>query len=297
MTRHAYLILAHKNPSQIAKLLGALDAPDNDIFLHLDKRSSMKYKQFESCCRNAGLFFIRPRIRVNWGGVSIMRAELALLKAAVSKGQYSYYHLVSGMDLPLKSNAEIHEFFERNAGKEFFTMLKTSEFTDESIHYRHIFPESNHFYLAKKLRQFHIDWQKKRDCPINSGVEGKYASQWFSITDGFARYIVDNMRWLMHTFRNTGLTDEMFAATLLSRSPFAGNLYDTTLYRECEGVHAGGNMRLTDWGDDPDARHPRTFTSADYDMLCRASQLWARKFDETVDSEIIDRILAETKKG
>lgn len=35
---HAYLIMAHKNIEQLKKLLKLLDAPDNDIFLHIDKK-------------------------------------------------------------------------------------------------------------------------------------------------------------------------------------------------------------------------------------------------------------------
>ena len=43
---------------------------------------------------------------------------MELLKAAI-KGNYDYYHLISGMDLPIKTQKEIHEFFENNKGKEF----------------------------------------------------------------------------------------------------------------------------------------------------------------------------------
>ena len=49
------------------------------------------------------------RVPVNWGGSQI-RAELSLLKCAVKK-KYDYYHLVSGADLPIKTQDEIHQFF------------------------------------------------------------------------------------------------------------------------------------------------------------------------------------------
>jgi hypothetical protein len=35
---------------------------------------------------------------------------------------------------------------------------------------------------------------------------------------------------------------------------------------------------------------PRTLTSADYDMLMHSGMLFARKFDEAVDADVIRRI-------
>lgn len=38
MSRHAYLILAHKNWQQLCTLLTLLDDPRNDVFLHIDSK-------------------------------------------------------------------------------------------------------------------------------------------------------------------------------------------------------------------------------------------------------------------
>ncbi len=35
-------------------------------------------------------------------------------------GHYEYYHLLSRVDLPIKSQDDIHDFFRANQGKEFF---------------------------------------------------------------------------------------------------------------------------------------------------------------------------------
>ena len=39
--RHAYLILAHNNFKQLSKLVSLLDDRDNDIFIHIDKKSNI----------------------------------------------------------------------------------------------------------------------------------------------------------------------------------------------------------------------------------------------------------------
>ena len=64
------------------------------------------------------------------GGVTQIQAELGLLTCATDRREYAYYHLLSGMDLPLKSQTDIHSFFENNSGKNFVNfsgMKKTKE--------------------------------------------------------------------------------------------------------------------------------------------------------------------------
>ena len=87
MKRHAYLILAHKNPGQLRKLIALLDDPRNDIFVHVDRKTPFRPEDWTCMCRHSGLYFLDRRIRVNWGGVSIMRCELALLEAAAARGR------------------------------------------------------------------------------------------------------------------------------------------------------------------------------------------------------------------
>ena len=37
-TRHAFLIIAHEKPMVLKRLVEALDHPQNDIFIHIDKK-------------------------------------------------------------------------------------------------------------------------------------------------------------------------------------------------------------------------------------------------------------------
>ena len=122
MGRHAYLILAHSNFGQLKKLVGLLDDPRNDIFIHVDGKASFDRHCLDGICRNSRLVLTDRRYRVHWGGVSIMRAELLLLNTALKAGEYSYFHLLSGMDLPIKDQDAIHAFFDSHAGKEFIDL-------------------------------------------------------------------------------------------------------------------------------------------------------------------------------
>jgi hypothetical protein len=57
--KHAYLIMAHNEWDMLNKLIQALDYPNNDIYLHIDKKADLKkvniyktkYLDY-NCCNN-----------------------------------------------------------------------------------------------------------------------------------------------------------------------------------------------------------------------------------------------------
>ena len=150
--KHAYLILAHTRPKQVRTLLSLLDDPRNDIYIHIDRKASFGRKALEGCCAHSAVHFVKPRISVHWGGVSIMRAELALLKAAVP-GQYAFYHLLSGQDLPIKRQDEILAFFDAHPDREFLNYWEFKSHTLNRVHYFTVFPEGAGSSWVKSISQ------------------------------------------------------------------------------------------------------------------------------------------------
>lgn len=291
---HAYLILAHAHFGQLKTLLSLLDDGRNDIYIHIDARSEGWSREgLQSTCRHAQVRWIEPRIATHWGGVSLMRAELALLKAALP-GHYRYYHLLSGMDLPIKTQDAIHTFFERNDGKEFVEFWEMQSHTRNRAALYTLFPEGAGNFAANlannlfKLLQKAVGYRRNRDVDFHQG------SQWFSITDACARFVVSQEAWLEKVFSHANTVDELFLPTLLWNSPFRERLFDATLHAGHEPSQA--NMRLIDWSRGESIRHPWTFRDYDFEMLTNAPQLWARKFDDSIDAEII-RMLVRHIKG
>lgn len=288
MKKHAYLILAHTNPNQIRTLLSLIDDERNDIYVHLDAGSRLSPSEFEGCCKHSALAFVK-REKLSWGGASIVRAEMNLLKEATMQ-PHLYYHLLSGMDLPIKPLDHIFNFFEENEGKEFLDCWEMQAHTLKRVQYFTIFPEGNRFFLTNWLNHAGKALLSALGCKMNRDVQFRQASQWFSITEGFAKFIVDNAGWIDKTFRHAAICDEIFIPTVLERSPYKNNLFVPE--RSTNHDISLGNMRLIDWSRGESIRHPWVFRSQDFEMLASAPQLWARKFDERVDSEIIDRIAA-----
>ncbi|MCI9608276.1 MAG: beta-1,6-N-acetylglucosaminyltransferase [Muribaculaceae bacterium] len=288
MGKHAYLILAHKNFGQLRKLIELLDHPRNDIYVHVDAKAvGFDPEEWGDVCKHSRLTILPERLSVNWGGVSIMRSELALLKAATAAGQYDYYHLLSGMDLPLKSQEHIHRFFDKHQGKEFISLWQFKKSTFSRFRYHTVFPEGEGRFATRIVNHIFKGLQMGVGYRINRGVDFRFGSQWFSITDELARYVAGHKDWLEKVFRHTSTCDEIFLPTLVCGSPFKDRLFVPEAVKNQQEVNLS-NMRFIDWTRGESIRHPWTFREDDFELLGSVPHLWARKFDETVDSRIID---------
>ena len=277
--RHAYLIIAHTDFHRLRRLVEYLDDEYNDIYVHIDASATgFDSASFEGACRSSRLVFIEPRLNVKWGGYSGIRAELSLLDRAVSTDSYGYLHLLSGSDLPIKSQEYIHNFFEANKGYEFVESHDVRGHTLMRCRYYTLFPEHSGFPPAQLANNIFKWFLRLLGLSVNKDVEFRCGANWFSITGGFASYVCSQKEWVEKTFRHGNMCDELFLQTLLHRSPFR---------EKC----AGRNMRYIDWSRRENGhRHPHTFTMEDYDSLKESDCLFARKFNERTDAEIMDRI-------
>lgn len=292
MSRHAYLIMAHHNFHQLYRLVKFLDSRDNDIYLHVDRKAKDFDLSYLLTACSVSKVTMMPRKSLAWGGDSLTRCEIDLLKAALP-GQYGYYHLISGDDIPLRPLGEIHEFFERHAGEEFIGVNWEATNKPDSgiynrIRYFHVFQNrvgrrgSGMNAVLWELQLILKNIQKKcrvdrcKSIPFQLGK----GSQWFSVTHEFAVQIITFYEAVLkRAFAFSCGSDELLVQTVLLNSPqFMPRLSQL------------GNMRLIDWSRSPDGCSPYTFTDEDFEMLMAASQLWARKVSETVDSRIIERI-------
>lgn len=111
--------------------------------------------------KNSNLYFVE-RTSVTWGAYSLVNAELLLLKKATSTGKYLYYHLLSGDDLPLKTQDYIHDFFEKNSGYEFISFQKSVFERFDRVKYIYPFQEKvgNKNNVYRLLDYFFIKIQK-----------------------------------------------------------------------------------------------------------------------------------------
>ena len=127
--KHAFLIMIHENFGQVARLIKKLDNQWADIYIHVDKKALFTKEDEEmlkNSCKESSVYFSK-RISVTWGGYSQIVAYMQLLKEA-AVNNYDYYHLISGVDFPVKPMSYIYDFFERNNGTEFIQLADDEGF-------------------------------------------------------------------------------------------------------------------------------------------------------------------------
>lgn len=228
MGKHAFLIMAHKNDYVLQTLLHMLDNERNDIFIHMDLKNKAYHAEELNITTYSRVYFA-DRVRVNWGGYSQIRAELNLLQEAKRQGPYEYYHLLSGADLPIKSQKYIHDFFERNAGKEFIGFCGEKLEDESRVKLYHLFQEkigrSNKVIL--KLNRGFLKMQRllKVDRISKTGICFMKGLNWFSITDSLAGIVLDEEKWIEKTFRNTSCCDEVFLQTIVGKRGMLDKVY------------------------------------------------------------------------
>lgn len=281
--KHAYLILAHNNFYTLKVLLKLLDNENNDIYIHIDKKTrNVPKEEILSVVQKSNLHWVTP-IKTYWGHSSLVNAELKLIKTAILNVEYEYLHLISGVDLPLKKPSGIHKFFEDNKGKEFvgFSNLKNN-YEDRVKYYYWLQKYEKNSKIIAKLQEILTKFQKilKVNRLKNSNINIQKGCQWVSITGDFAKYIIKQEKWIQKFFANTNCSDELLMQTILINSPFAKNIYNKNdEYKSC--------LREIDW----ERGSPYVWKKEDKDILLSSNNIFARKFDENVDKEIMKIIM------
>lgn len=284
--KHAYLIIAHKNIDQIQLLLSTIDDERNDIFLHIDAKAQKEGGSPLSFTTQRSQLILVPPIKVSWGGASGIFVELNLLSAALEHAPYEYLHLISGQDLPIKTQDYIHAFFQQNGGKQYIGFDKkaneSGSFLNRVSYYYPLRETvgridgptwSRPLRAAEKLL---VLLQRCAGVDRTKGESDRYwkGANWFSITGDFASYVIQNEAQLKKRYAQTFCADEVWLQTLIMNSPYRQNL-------------GSGNLRYIDW----ERGGPYVFRSSDFDLIKTSDKLFARKFDITVDKEIIDEVV------
>jgi len=280
--RIAVLVTAFKNEDQLNRLIHHL-SKDFDIYVHIDKRSSFYLKESE----NVRIF---KKYKSYWGSYNTILAMLFLLIEA-SKKDYDRYIQITGQDLPIKSNKYIAEHFEKNRNVEFIEYFKLPHEKwrkhggmDRILRYWGTEPSrltGPHKWLAFILKAIiAVIYKSPFAFLFRRRIEYQFygGSNYMDLTGHCVTRIIkylDNNPAYFKRFRYTLIPEEIFFHTII-------------LNLELETVINDKNYRYIDWDTGPD--HPRTLTINDYKKIMDSENLFARKFDENIDNEVIMKI-------
>lgn len=285
--KQAFLVIAHNNPEILCHQLAMLDNANTAIYLHIDKRANIDRATLREVVKQSYLEFI-PSRKIRWGQYSQIDCELRLLRAALKRG-YDYYHLISGVDLPLHTVNEMEERLKANPGCE----------------YIHFDAETADCTVIDRVRYYHLfvgrsSWQKRLDGVLvwvqrllgldrwrKTGLVLQKGANWFSITDSLARSIAADAAQIRHLFAWSRCGDELFLQTYVYNSAFRERLVKRPFdndYAMC--------LRKIDW----DRGTPYVFRQEDYEELIASSCLFARKFDWSIDPKIVRKLYKRLKE-
>lgn len=229
MNKHAYLIIAHTDIVQLQCLVHLLDDERNDIYIHIDKKA--RFDGENICTQHSRLTILPNRVDVRWGDYSMIEAELLLFETASSFAQYAYYHLLSGADLPIKSQDYIHEYCDKHQGVEFIGFAQNVSSSELQWRTQNYFLFSKDFQsksLWKRGVRIAFVWLQRMIRYKRIRCEVKKGSQWCSVTNGFVQYLLLHKKYIQKYFKYTYCPDELFIQTLCWNSSFRGRIYNIT---------------------------------------------------------------------
>lgn len=291
--RHAYLIMAHNEFEILEKLLILLDNPKNDIYLHIDKKiKNFDFQKYQKKVLKANLIFTK-RMDIRWGSEKQIKCTLMLLKEA-TKTKHKYYHFLSGVDLPLKNQDEIHNFFSKT-NKNFIEYDDFDSINDtylDRIKYYHLCQKnwrSNNKLVSKisnaiRFRTYKIQKHLKINRLKNIDIQFRKGANWFSINEETAKYILEqnHLKYYKHSY----CADELYIQTIIYNSKFKKSIY-------FDKTGKTSNLRYIDWNKG----NPAILKMEDYDDIVNSNMLFARKFSYKTDKKIIEKIFNNLRRS
>lgn len=278
----AYLIIAHKNPTQLIRLIDRLNSENSFFIVHYDKKSNIKEydylkKNLES--RN-NVYFIKKRIKIYWGEFSIIKIIIRLLNELKRLNvSYDYAILLSGDHYPIKLNKSIEKFLLKNNGYSFIQGSSMITGWGKCLCERY---EKWHIFVDGKFQDY-----PGENFPIIikrrfiKGFEPFYGSSWFCLSKEIVNYIIDflkNNKKYARYFKFVHIPEESFFNTILYNSKYKNKIINDDLV-------------YIKWPKPPeDTSHPYIITKNYFKELKNSKDLFARKFDSTIDSEILNLI-------
>jgi hypothetical protein len=283
----AYVVLSHRNPPQVLRLVRALaEGPDARVLVRHDgRRSSLPASEIEA----AGAEPITDDIDVEWASWSYLELILSCLAEARRRLDPEWTLILSGQDYPLRPMADIEADLERSGSDALIGAVREVESRRPG--------SGDEFYLRCRYRhyarpRFTPDVPRAlrplvyaRDMPPLVGVRRVaraplrfYSSaDWLTLRRSATVKILDvaRDRRLMRHFRRVAVPSESFFASVL--------LADSSLTVEPDHRRFARFSR-------PGAPHPDTLTGGDLESVLSSGADFARKFDVEVDSEVLDRL-------
>ncbi|MDT0686858.1 beta-1,6-N-acetylglucosaminyltransferase [Autumnicola psychrophila] len=304
-----YLILAHKNPLQVKRLILSLESEETSFYIHIDLQASID--EFKQVLLLPNIYFLNKRYKGTWGDIGIVKATLYGMQEISRNTKKGYCILLSGQDYPLVSRQKIKDLLKEKFPTEFLTVypmphfgwkyggmdrlekykiikskkrkhfLQLPSIFDKEFYSLETFGKLNFLRKNRRFQEMSLVL-KKRKFPNYLKAYG--GSQWWALTMEttiqILNYVDKHLDYLEY-HKYSLLPDEIFFHSILMQLQ----------EEKTEKISIEKSFTYVNW-ERPETPLPVTFEEQDFNELQKASKnyLFARKFDIKLDSEILDAI-------
>jgi Core-2/I-Branching enzyme len=279
--RIAYFLLVHQYPHLFKRMFRAIYAPENVYLVHIDKKSTaFLHQEIRSLLSNyPNVRIMQPRDCI-YCGYSMVDIELKAIEELLDE-DWDFFMNLSGQDFPLQTQGSIRDYLTGKREQNFVHIIDVDrDWAAAKFRTQWYFVEYK-FGSLPIFRRKRV-WPLPIRTPYPTGYKEYGGSQWFTASRRFCEYVcrdpeVDKLkRYYKHTY----IPDEHFFQAAIMHSPFRNTVIND-------------NKRLIQWRN----KRIHTFTMADRETLATSEAFFARKFDETVDGQIVDYLEARLNRA
>ncbi len=287
----AYFILVHRYPNQFKRMFQAIYTAKNQYLIHIDKKAGshlhLQIENFLSLYPNAQILKSQ---NVVWGGYSMVDVELhGIAQLLKTNKKWKYYINLSGQDFPLKSQIDIQALLDDTESVSYMKVANQVLKRPNTLNRIHnYFTETEKGFFGTPIKR---EYLKKTTAYIGG--------QWKILSRDACEFITTSpeVETFRNFYKNTLIPDESFFQTVLKNTSFAGKIINDDkrsiiwvpdlgpkllakkfTENTTKSLVASGKIKL----------RPKTFTLSDRAYLLKSEAFFARKFDESIDSSILD---------
>jgi hypothetical protein len=245
----AYLILAHKDPKHLARLIRSLSTHNSSFFIHIDQKSDID--DFNHIV-SENVYFTKERVPVYYD-YSIVEATLILLQnALMNMCCFDYFVRLHGVDYPIQPASYIEAFFHKNLGKEFMEIMPIHS-GDKEFPMRRLvkYELRENASIGEKLFFKSLSYlgikPNRIDKFLQFNLNPTWGSALWALTRGaceYIRYFAAINPKVMDYFKHTHIPCEMIFQIILGNSPYINKM--------------ATNLHYIDWSTQK--RHPPELT-------------------------------------
>jgi len=269
----ANLILVHKHPDQLNRLIKNLQHPDIINYIHIDRK--VEAVPFLDVLLFPNTHFIRNRVKVTWGGYSILAATFSSIQEILRVNpNITHINVMSGQDYPIEPIDSLVKIAKDHPDTEFieFDNIERSWESNAKINQYH-FSEWPYPGVYTFQRFFNY-LTGPRKFPYSMQVmEGP---NWMMLTRKACEYLMEfnrNNQNFYRYFRFVWVPEEVYIHTVLYNSPFREKMVKD-------------NFRYIDWSEKKAS--PKNLTLSDLSKITESGKIIARKFDIFLDDKVLD---------